>query len=215
MNPNNGIRKRMKLKNQAQKNKMKEHMITKEGWVRKVIFLAILITIFAVTIHDARATNSDGFKVRVSIREIEPFTYTSVRHSGPLSDMEAGVRILMSSIGRQNIAPAGTMFAVFRDIPEEGQKGNIDWEIGFPVTAHVLPQPPLTKGQWNYLTVATATHTGPIETISDPIDEMREWLDDNGYVQDGPVIVVFLNIGAEDIIPSRLQTEIMIACKEK
>jgi effector-binding domain-containing protein len=67
----------------------------------------------------------------------------------------------------------------------------------------------------NHHTVASANHTGPIETINEPIDEMREWLDDNGYVQDGPVIVIFLNIGGEDIIPSRLQTEIMIACKEK
>jgi len=194
---------------------MKEHMINKEGCVRKVIFFSIIVLLFITTTHNVSATNSDGFKIRVSIREIEPFAYTSVRHQGPLSDMENGVRILMSNIGRQSIAPAGTMFAVFHKIPEEGQGGNVDWELGFPITAHVLPQPPLTKGQWNYHTVASANHTGPIETISDPIDEMREWMDENGYIQDGPVIVIFLNIGTVDIIPSRLQTEIMIACKEK
>ena len=194
---------------------MKLQSIDKEGWVRKVLFISIIIGLFFTATHIVSATDADGFKLRVSIRNIEPFTYTSVHHNGPLSDIETGVRILMSSLGRQNIAPAGTLFAIFRDIPEEGQKGNIDWEIGFPVTAQVLPQPPLTKGQWDYQTVASANHTGPIETISEPIDEMREWLDENGYVQDGPVIVIFLNIGAEDIIPSRLQTEIMIACKEK
>ena len=194
---------------------MKEQSIDKEGWVRKVIFLTAIIVLFIANILIVRATNSDGFKIKVSIRNIEPFTYTSVRHNGPLSDMETGVRILMSSIGRQNIAPAGTMFAIFRDIPEEGKGRNIDWEIGFPVTAQVLPQPPLTKGQWSYMTVASTTHTGSIETIGDVFDEMRDWLDENGYVQDGPVIVVFLNIGTEDLIPSRLQTEIMIACKEK
>jgi len=182
--------------------------------VRKAIFFSIIVLSFITVNNSVNATNSDGFKIRVSIREIEPFTYTSVRQLGPLSDMENGVRILMSNIGRQNIAPAGSMLAVFHKIPEEGQGRNIDWELGFPITAQVLPQPPLTKGQWNYKTVASANHTGPIETISNPIDEMREWLDQNGYVQDGPVMVIFQNIGAEDIIPSRLQTEIMIACKK-
>jgi effector-binding domain-containing protein len=194
---------------------MKEHLTKKEGYVRKVIFFSIIVLLFITITHNVSATSSDGFKVRVSIREIEPFTYASVHYQGPLSDMETGVQILMSNLGRQNIAPAGTMFAVFHKIPEEGQGGNLDWEIGFPITAQVLPQPPLSKGQWNYTDVASVNHTGPIETISDPIDEMREWLDENGYVQNGPVIVFFLNIGAEDIIPSRLQTEIMIACKEK
>ena len=183
--------------------------------MRKAIFFSIIVLLFITVTNSVNATNSDGFKIRVSIRKIEPFTYTSVRQQGPLSDMENGVRILMSNIGRQNIAPAGSMLAVFHKIPEEGQGGNVDWELGFPITAQVLPQPPLTKGQWSFITVASANHTGPIETISNPIDEMREWLDENGYVQDGPIIVLFLNIGDEDIIPSRLQTEIMIACKEK
>ena len=151
---------------------MKEQSVDKEGWVRKVIFLIVVIISFITATHVVSAASSDGFEIKVSIRKIEPFTYTSVRHNGPLSDMETGVRILMSSIGRQNIAPAGTMFAVFRDIPEEDKGGNIDWEIGFPVTAQVLPQPPLTKGQWNYTTVASTTHTGPIETIGDVFDEM-------------------------------------------
>jgi len=183
--------------------------------VRKVIFLVIIALSFSMTTHTESVINSDGYKIRVSLRKIEPFTYTSIRRQGALSELETGARILMTNIGSQSIAPAGTMFAVFHKIPEEGQGGNIDWEIGFPITAQVLPQPPLTKGQWNYPTVASTNHTGPIETISDPIDEIREWLDENGYIQDGPVIVVFLNIGEEDLIPSRLQTEIMIACKEK
>lgn len=183
--------------------------------MKKAIFFLIIVLLSISTTYNISGTNSDGNKIRVSIKDIEPFTYTSVRHQAPLSDMENGVRILMSNIGRQNIAPAGTMFAVFHKIPEEGQGGNIDWELGFPTTAQVLPQPPLIKGQWNHPTVASATHTGPIETISDLIDEMREWMDENGYIQDGPIIVIFLNIGTEDIIPSHLQTEIMIACKKK
>lgn len=183
--------------------------------MRKAIFFSIIVLLFITVTNSVNATNSDGFKIRVSIKEIEPFTYTSVRQQGPISDMENGVRILMSNIGRQNIAPAGTLFAVFHKIPEEGQTENVDWELAFPITAQVLPQPPLIKGQWSYITVASVNHTGPIETISTPIEEMREWLDENGYVQDGPVMVIFQNIGAEDTIPSRLQTEIMIACKKK
>ena len=58
--------------------------------MRKTIFLSIIVMLFIMTINNVNATNSDGFKIRVSIRDIEPFTYTSVRQQGPLSDMENG-----------------------------------------------------------------------------------------------------------------------------
>jgi effector-binding domain-containing protein len=155
-----------------------------------------------------------GQNIKVTTKEIDPFSYVSVRHQGPLSDFETAVDILMGNMQRQNIPPAGTMFAIMHKIPEEGKEIALDWEVSFPVTAQVYPQPPLTKGFWDHPQVASATHTGPIETLGDAVDEMFEWVEKNGYKRTGPVMAVFLNIGDPDTIPSRLQTEIWVAIEK-
>ena len=150
-------------------------------------------------------------KVKVTLKEVTPFSYVSVRHQGPLSDFETAVDILMGNMQRQNIPPAGTMFAIMHTIPEEGQDITLDWEVSFPVTAQVYPQPPLSKGIWEHTLVASANHTGPATTIGDAADEIFDWIEQNGYKRAGPVLAVFQNIGDPDTIPSRLQTEIWVA----
>jgi effector-binding domain-containing protein len=149
--------------------------------------------------------------IRVTTKEITPFSYVSVRHQGPLSKFDEVVAILMGNMQRQNIAPAGTMFAIMHKIPKEGEDITLDWEVSFPVTAQVYPQPPLNKGVWDYPLVASANHTGPAASIGETVDEMILWVEKNGYTMAGPVLAVFLNIGDPDTIPSRLQTEIWVA----
>jgi effector-binding domain-containing protein len=151
-----------------------------------------------------------GQKIRVALKEITPFSYVSVRHQGPLSDFETAVAILMSNLGRQNIAPAGNMFAIMHKIPKEGEDITLDWEVSFPVTAQVYPQPPLTKGFWDHPLVASANHTGSVATLGDAVDEMFIWIEENGYDRAGSVLAVFQNIGEPDTIPSQLQTEIWV-----
>lgn len=150
-------------------------------------------------------------KVKVTLKEITPFSYVSVRHQGPLSDFETAVDILMGNMQRQNIPPSGTMFAIMHKIPEEGKDITLDWEVSFPVTDLVYPQPPLTKGVWEHTLVASANHTGPVATIGDAADEIFEWVEQNGYKRAGPVLAVFLNISDPDTIPIRLQTDIWVA----
>lgn len=180
---------------------------------RKIFDLMILLILPAAIISPSRLSAA-GQKIQVTIKEITPFSYVSVRHQGPLSEFETAVAILMGNMQRQNIAPAGTMFAIMHKIPEEGKETPLDWEVSFPVTAQVYPQPPLTKGFWEHPLVASANHTGPAATISDAVDEMFEWVKENGYKRAGPVLVVFQNIGDPDTIPSKLQTEIWVAIQK-
>jgi len=158
--------------------------------------------------------NTMGQKINVTLKEITPFSYVSIRHQGPLSDFEDAVAILMSNLGRQNIAPAGNMFAIMHKIPKEGEDIALDWEVSFPVTAQVYPQPPLTKGLWEYTSVAAATHTGPVSSIGSAVDEIFLWVEEKGHAMAGPVVAVFQNIGDPDTVPSRLQTEIWVAIEK-
>ncbi len=159
----------------------------------------------------ASHSTAAGQRIRVTLKEITPFSYVSIRHQGPLSEFETAVTILMNNLGSQNIAPAGNMFAIMHKIPKEGEDITLDWEVSFPVTAQVYPQPPLTKGVWEFTEVASATHTGPASSIGEAVDEVLLWVEERGYSMAGPIVAVFLNIGDPDTIPSRLQTEIWVA----
>jgi effector-binding domain-containing protein len=182
--------------------------------VKRTIFVLMILIAFSTVMISANASTVPGQKIRVTLKEITPFPYVSVRHQGPLSGFEDAVAILMSSLGRQNISPAGNMFAIMHKIPKEGEDITLDWEVSFPITAQVYPQPPLTKGLWEYSTVASATHTGPIPSIGETVDEVLLWVEQNGHAMAGPILAVFLNISDPDTIPSRLQTEIWVAIEK-
>lgn len=162
------------------------------------------------------ANNHQGFtqKIQVTLKDVTPFSYVSIRHQGPLSEFETAVAILMGNMQRQNIAPAGAMFAVMHKIPEEGKEATLDWEVSFPVTAQVYPQPPLSKGFWEHTQVAAGTHTGSVDTLGNAVDEVLLWVEEKGYTRAGPVVALFLNIGDPDTIPSRLQTELWVAIQK-
>ena len=179
--------------------------------MKKTIYVLMSILIVSTITFSARHPSITSQKIRVTTKEITPFSYVSVRHQGPLSDFDTAVAILMGNMQRQNIGPAGTMFAIMHKIPEEGKEIALDWEVSFPVTAQVYPQPPLTKGFWDHPLVASATYTGPASSIGEVVDEMFLWVEENGYAMAGPVVAVFLNIGDPDTIPSQLQTEIWVA----
>jgi effector-binding domain-containing protein len=171
----------------------------------------MILVIFSTVVLSANSINTSGQKIKVTLKEITPFSYVSVRHQGPLSGFDDAVAILMSSIGQQGIAPAGNMFAIMHKIPNEGENIILDWEVSFPVPAPYYPQPPLSKGTWEYTSVASAIHTGPASSIGEAVDEVFLWIEENGYVMVGPVLAVFLNISDPDTVPSRLQTEIWVA----
>ena len=179
--------------------------------MKRTIYVIMTLMIVVVFSLSANFHFASGQNIKVTTKEITPFSYVSVRHQGPLSAFNTSVDILMGNMARQNIAPAGTMFAIMHKIPEEGQEITLDWEVSFPVTAQVYPQPPLTKGVWDHTLVASANHTGPASSIGDAADEIFLWIEQNGYERKGPVLVVFQNIGVPDTIPSRLQTEIWVA----
>ena len=179
--------------------------------MKKTIYVLMSILIVSTITFSAGHPSITSQKIRVTTKEITPFSYVSIRHQGPLSDFDTAVAILMGNMQRQNIGPAGTMFAIMHKIPEEGKEIALDWEVSFPVTAQVYPQPPLTKGFWDHPLVASATYTGPASSIGEAVDEMFLWVEENGYAMAGPVVAVFLNIGDPDTIPSRLQTEIWVA----
>ncbi len=151
----------------------------------------------------------------VKLQKVEPFAFCSLKHKGPFSDMGQVVNQLMNMMHGQNITPAGPLFSLFHAFPEAETPEVAEWEVGFPVTAQVLVQPPLVKKQWQYSLVAVLLHTGPFGETGHTVDKIMEWLETEGYVSEGPVLGKYLDIPMGESIPSNPRIEIWVPCRNK
>lgn len=182
----------------------------------KRTILSISITVIFIAAGIAVLCPS-GFSqsIRVTVKEIEPFSYCSVPHSGAFGDLSMVINSLLGVMMSQNIAPSGDLISIYHLSPESGIPENIEYEVGFPITAQALPTTPLRKKDWTYELVAVAEHRGPHDGLTDVIDGMFEWMKNNRYQQDGPVLGRFLVIPSEDVRPRDLRTEIWIPIRKQ
>ncbi|MBC7364965.1 MAG: GyrI-like domain-containing protein, partial [Candidatus Aminicenantes bacterium] len=88
------------------------------------------------------------------------------------------------------------------------------WEVGFPINEQTIIQAPLSKKIWSFKTVAVAIHVGPYDKTGETILKMREWLEENGYVQNGPILERYLDPDPGNISSDKLRTEIWLPCKK-
>ena len=153
--------------------------------------------------------------VDVTIKEIEPFAYCSLRYQGESSDMSEIINQLMSIMQSQNINPEGDLIALYFTSPEEDNPATADWEIGFPVSSYVtVISEPLQKKEWNHTLVASLVHTGPYENTGDTINEIFEWMEANNYTLTGPILGRFLDMPSSENQMQDLRTEIWVPCKK-
>lgn len=151
----------------------------------------------------------------VEIKEVEPFTYCSISNQGASTNIQDLINNLMDWLRKQNIAPAGNMIAIYPANRETAMSESMEWEMGFPVHNTILAQPPLSKKQWTHTLVAVATHSGSYETTNQTIDMMLDWIEENDYVQDGPMMGKYTQTLSENTTLQDLRTEIWIPVKEK
>jgi len=183
--------------------------------LKKTILALIIILTTATAIF---AINNPGnlFETnKVTIKDVTPFVYCSIYHKGPYSDMDKVIGALMQDMRTQNIFPAGGMISVYHNSPDEAAPAELEWEVGFPVTAQAFVQAPLSKKQWDHKLVAAATHVGPYETTGETITLMFEWMEANHYTQTGPIMAKYLDVPSQEIPKERLRTEIWIPCERE
>jgi effector-binding domain-containing protein len=163
----------------------------------------------------AAASPRDLQNVRVTVKEIEPFSYCAVPHKGSFGDMSGILNDLIAIMQSQSIPPSGDLIAIYNISPQQEIPDSIEYEVGFPITPQVLPQPPLQKKEWNHQQVAFAEHRGPYAETADTIDKIFDWIEANQYQQDGPILGRFTVIPTQEVLPSDLRTEIWIPIKKQ
>jgi len=189
----------------------------KKNWLKTSIFISLSVffmifsSVVAFPVTVARGQVTD---IKVEIKQVEPFVYCSLSRTGSFSDIEAAVGELLQQMQIQNVFPMGSMIGIYHGDPTLSDPEKIQWEVGFPINEQALVQAPLQKKQWTFTTVAVGLHEGPYEKTGETILQMRQWLEDNGYVQNGPILERYLDADPASTSPDRLKTEIWLPCKK-
>lgn len=159
---------------------------------------------------------SRGFSAAgpITVQKVEPFAYFCLHQKGSFSQIQEVIGRLFQEMQYQNATPGGPPIGVFYNSPEEVASESLEWELGFPVTPHALIQPPLEKKVWEYTLVVSALHRGAYDKTGETITEMLEWMEANGYVQDGPVLERYFDQNPDEMREEDLRTEIWIPCKK-
>ena len=151
----------------------------------------------------------------VTIREAEAFAYVCLEEKGPFDKLEGTIGRLVQEMQGQNLVPAGPLLGVYYNSPEEVSAQNLRWEVGFPVTAQALVQPPLSKKEWSYTQFAVCLHVGAYEEVGETIRKMLDWMEGNGYRPAGPVMERYMDMNPEELRPEQLRTEVWIPCQKR
>ena len=191
-------------------------MISRERIMRITCLLtAMLFCLSTGMVSSAAASTGDLQNVRVTVKEIEPFSYCAMPHKGSFGEMSGSLNDLIALMQSQRITPSGELIAIYDISPQQEIPEIIEYEVGFPITSQVLPQPPLQKKGWNHQQVAFAEHRGSYAGTADTIDKIFDWIEANQYEQDGPILGRFTVIPSQEVRPNDLRTEIWIPIKKQ
>lgn len=84
----------------------------------------------------------------------------------------------------------------------------VDVEGGMPVAASVAESGDIKASEVPNGRMATASHFGPYDTISDTHKVLYQWLAEQGYQQAGPVWEVYVTDPGAEPDSSKWQTDI-------
>ena len=182
--------------------------------------MALFLT-FSAT-QDLAGRGIHPVRTDVALKEVEPFVYVGLRHTGSFSDIEDVITDLITTISSLNIQPQGSMIGVFHTVPgpNDPEDMELEWEIGFPIAEQSYTQAreeiktKLERKVWQHTLVAWTMYAGPYEEIGEAITDIFQWMEEKGYDAEGPVLATFLETGTPDAPPSRQKGEIWIPCKK-
>lgn len=173
---------------------------------RTCLFISVFLLLISFTLL--------SLGQEITVKNTESFVYVSISYSGPFSEVPQAINMLMYNARQQNILPTGPTFGIFPFSPVEEQKGTPQWEIGFPVTPPINPQAPLQLKQWHEKQVASISCPGTPEKKREAYTRLFNWLEENNFQQDGPIIERYLSLPAE-MSASTGNIEIWLPFKKK
>ena len=178
---------------------------------KTISVLGLALFLISITASAALNTQEEAPEKKfASVKEVSPFSYCCIRHKGPFTEIEGIIGQLMQAIQEQEIAPAGPMIGIFYNSPDMVKPEELEWEMGFPVSAQVEVKAPLEKKEWKSTFVVSAIHKGPYEETGKTYSKMFEWMKANKLTPAWPALERYLTMPTPDTKPEDLRSEIWI-----
>ena len=195
---------------------MKITSFVREVNLKKTIsVLGLALFFISITVSTAfNAQEKAPEKEFASVKEVSPFSYCCIPHKGPFTEIEGVVMQMMKAIQEQKIAPAGPMIGIFYNSPDMVKPEELQWEMGFPISAQVEVKAPLEKKEWKFTSVVSAIHKGPYEEAGNTYLKMFEWMQANKLTRVGPLMERFLTMSTPDTKTEDIRSEIWIPCQK-
>jgi AraC family transcriptional regulator len=175
-------------------------MFKQGGTMKKTLFVFILIALWTMSLSGQE----------VVIQDAAPFTYAYLECGGSYQQIPAKIGLFMQEFFKQNLMPTGNFFGMYLNSPGQVKEEELQWRLGFPVTADSAVTAPLLKGECKATKMAVYLYVGPYEKVGDAYGKIFEFIDKSGYKAVGPTMEKYLDMNPEAIKPEERRTEINI-----
>ena len=130
------------------------------------------------------------------ITQTQPMSVAYVVVHGPYAQIPQYLAVLYGWIARHGLAPAGMPGTAYLSDPSEGPPEQAVFEVWAPVSGDP-ERVEAVDGDVGVkalepMLVATATHTGPYESVGETYGRLAQWLVEQGHVISGPPMEFYL-----------------------
>lgn len=147
----------------------------------------------------------------IKVADAQTVAYLTM--AGPYTQTPEGYGRLYGWISQHGLVPSGMPRAVYLTMPPETPEEVAVWELWAPIAGNPPESEPDDAGvgvkHLAAMTVVSAMHKGPYETVGPTYEEMWAWIGGNGYQIAGPPMEIYFS-DPNKVLPEEYLTEIQM-----
>jgi effector-binding domain-containing protein len=145
----------------------------------------------------------------VQIKDYKPFTYAYLECSGSFEQIPAKIGEFMGLFFPQQLIPAGSLFGIYFNSPDQVKPEELKWAIAFPIDSKASVKEPLKKAEFKNDKVAYYLYIGSYEKVGDVYGKVFKFIAEKGYMVAGPVMENYLD-DPNTTPAEKVRTEIIV-----
>ncbi len=135
-------------------------------------------------------------------------------YTGPFSEIGSRITDFIAFLVEENIEVTGDLGAALFDDPATTPPEETRYEIRIPVAPETVVVAPYEIKVMDPVDTAAVLLIGSYESIAGRYEEIYTWIDENGYVPDGPLMEVYLLHPGSDVPPEQFETEVHVPVRQ-
>lgn len=173
-------------------------------------YFALFMAIFGMLISGCAP------KVEVAVKKIDSRKVAFIAKQGDYSQVGTTIGELFGWLNEKGIQPAGALFGIYYDNPEEVPPEKCRYDICIPIAVEVEPDSiaQVQVKELPEMEVASLIHKGAYDKVGPSWGKIYGWIYKNKYTPAGPGMEIYLN-SPDEVPEDSLLTEIQVPVKKK